>query len=268
MDAYCFGHSNDGCGCCDCSCRNRSRCFVFCKPFACLFFVFPAMPENMWGGLVGLLCGTHALTSTSCLYQGGNCFIDLLGLPCLRATRADELHSDTSWRARVRDYLESSANVNRAPESDARPHTYTQPPRGESGRDARRRTAEEIVFEGQRYKVLRVGRAKVLNIGRAIDSRDRCAANTLEDYRSRTCWICQSEHDSWDLWISCRHVFCSTCSNQMLLRNMPCPLCRVASSTVLRTTRPPEGAESGSSSSGESSPHSELSPLRVSRSLR
>jgi hypothetical protein len=49
-----------------------------------------------------------------------------------------------------------------------------------------------------------------------------------------TCWICREESDEWDLWVSCHHLFCSRCSSQMLIRRMPCPLCRVASTTVLR----------------------------------
>ena len=48
------------------------------------------------------------------------------------------------------------------------------------------------------------------------------------------CWICREESEEWDMWLSCHHIFCARCSSQMLLRRMPCPLCRVASTTVLR----------------------------------
>lgn len=48
VDLAASGHNVD-CGCCNCHCNTRSCCC----PIASLVLVFPAMPENAWGGLVG-----------------------------------------------------------------------------------------------------------------------------------------------------------------------------------------------------------------------
>ena len=70
----------------------------------------------------------------------------------------------------------------------------------------------------------------------------------------------QKSNDEWDLWLTCRHMFCKNCSTEMLRlvgssrpascacsvlsnecgvgalarRRMPCPLCRRASTVVQR----------------------------------
>jgi len=62
----------------------------------------------------------------------------------------------------------------------------------------------------------------------------QCVKSSFKDYERNVCWICMESAEEWDLWLSCRHLFCKTCSSEMLRRCMPCPLCRVASPTVLR----------------------------------
>merc|ERR1712013_939071 len=66
---------------------------------------------------------------------------------------------------------------------------------------------------------------------RAICLRDkfdleehRCVPSSFEDYEANKCWICMSGADQWDMWLACRHLFCATCSTEMLARRMPCPL--------------------------------------------
>merc|ERR1719329_1151408 len=56
----------------------------------------------------------------------------------------------------------------------------------------------------------------------------------FEDYERNCCWICQDASSEWDMWNSCRHVFCKKCSSEMMRRRMPCPLCRVRSDQFLR----------------------------------
>merc|ERR1712224_238401 len=64
--------------------------------------------------------------------------------------------------------------------------------------------------------------------------KDSCVENTFNDYLQRTCWICCREDvQSYDKYV-CGHIFCSDCSDQMLSRSMPCPLCRRYTSTVIR----------------------------------
>ncbi|CAE7876221.1 RNF8, partial [Symbiodinium sp. KB8] len=66
-------------------------------------------------------------------------------------------------------------------------------------------------------------------------TQDRCVESSFNDYMENQCWICQdNQSKEFDLWLSCGHIFCSRCSTEMLRRQMPCPLCRTASSSVLR----------------------------------
>lgn len=89
-------------------------------------------------------------------------------------------------------------------------------------------------------KVIRIGSAQASVISRPFDEEDdRCFPSSFEDYAQNKCWICQEPRSQWDLWLSCRHLFCRDCSTQMLRRGMPCPLCRVVSSSVLRGTAYP-----------------------------
>ncbi|CAK0874145.1 unnamed protein product [Prorocentrum cordatum] len=69
--------------------------------------------------------------------------------------------------------------------------------------------------------------------------RDRCPESSFRSYLDGECWICTAagEASQWDMWVSCRHMFCSGCSSEMMQRRMPCPLCRQWSSTVVRGPR-------------------------------
>jgi hypothetical protein len=82
---------------------------------------------------------------------------------------------------------------------------------------------------------LSISRARAIYIARQFDIvTDSCVASSFDDYKRGECWICRDNNEEWDLWVSCHHLFCRDCSTEMLHRKMPCPLCRVASSTVLR----------------------------------
>jgi len=86
------------------SCRDDScNCVVCCKPLGWLCFVFPVLPENAWGGLAGKLMGTHAYTWRGWTYRGNSKLIDFLGKRWRRPTT--DLHENTEWRARVRNFL-------------------------------------------------------------------------------------------------------------------------------------------------------------------
>jgi len=61
-----------------------------------------------------------------------------------------------------------------------------------------------------------------------------CQESTYSDYEDNICWICQNQAAEWDKWLVCGHMFCSECSDAMLSRHMPCPLCRKVSSVVIR----------------------------------
>jgi len=63
---------------------------------------------------------------------------------------------------------------------------------------------------------------------------DNLLASSFEAYRNNICVICQQGNEKWDLWSSCRHLFCQDCSSEMLGRGMSCPLCRTSSTIVVR----------------------------------
>ena len=194
--------------CCCCCCRFRQLCL----PIAAMVYVFPVLPENAWGGILGYFClGTHQRTPIERMYTGGNRLVDFLGM---RWRRSADLHSDEDWRSRVFDFLAGDPSPEVQPRSDPQAHLLEH-------------------LDGK--QVLHVGLARAVLIHRPLERvRDKCVPSSFEDYLQNTCWICQEESDEWDMWLSCHHMFCSRCSSQMLIRRMPCPLCRVASTTVLR----------------------------------
>lgn len=211
---------------------------AICFPIAWLLFVFPAMPENAWGGLLGRCMGTHHFTAETEMYTGDNRFIEFLRMGWRRNA---DLHSNDSWRRQVFDFLVASPEDGHA---DPRAgHQIEMTDRSSTRRMQQSRFGTNLAFEPGAYhavhqdlSVVRIGaHSRALLTDQPFElERDRCYQSSFDDYKENKCWICQSENDQWDLWISCRHLFCSTCSTQMLERRMPCPLCRVASSTVKR----------------------------------
>jgi len=199
-------------GICDCGgCCSRRRS---CLPVAWVIYTCPIMPENAWGGFVGYWMGTHVATPNERAYLGGNAWIDFLGFHWRR--RAD-LHDDDDWRTRVYNFLAASPQPleQRVSSMTGRGHGTAMP-----------------------LNSLRIGAAHVKVISRPFDlERDRCFESSFDDYCHNLCWICQQGNAQYDMWMSCRHIFCASCSATMLERGMPCPLCRMASSSVLRGER-------------------------------
>lgn len=216
-------HSDNGEG-------GSSSCWrVTCQPIAWMLYVFPAMPENMWGGLLGYyVMGTHMRTPADRLYTGGNSMTEFMRMGWRRSA---DLHEDLAWRNRVQEFVLGSDENDRV----------RQQAQNQAGRNNQQRFSQHfgeetrlLAGEFQNSQVMRVGRAHAVCIDRSFCRDDGCFESSFSDYQSGLCWICQGENDSWDLWMSCKHLFCSTCSTQMLQRRMPCPLCRVASTVVLR----------------------------------
>jgi hypothetical protein len=200
-----------------------------------MMWVFPAMPENMWGGLVGLWMGTRTNTSTERLYQGGSDLVDFLGMSW---RRTQDLHDNSSWRQQVHDFLigEDSTPAGLARQQapgyrsamGARPEYEVLDETGD-GR------VVPLAANGEARRMRTIGAARVLYVDRAFSrEEDRCVQSSYDDYKQNECWICRSGNIEWDMWQSCHHLFCASCSTERLKRRMPCPLCRVASTTVLR----------------------------------
>jgi len=90
------------------------------------------------------------------------------------------------------------------------------------GRDHKIQVLLTLVYTANCSKLVVV----VLQRGTLRRDRDGIVASSFEDYSNNSCWICQNiTHEKWDLWTSCRNMFCKECSTEMLRRQMPCPLC-------------------------------------------
>jgi len=240
---YASGGNDPGCGCCSC-CWNTA-----CRPLAILCFVFPVMPENAVGGWFGKQVGTHAFTEAHQVYTpGGNSCLDglihFLGMGWRR--RAD-LHENADWRAQVHEFLTGDRAAEAAGteyRNQRGRHRNLEYQRISGGSDEQTRNRAG-------HLVRTIGRAHVCYTEpwRSFEQAgDQCVESSFRDYEMNQCWICMSSGGQvdangavvvapiaeWDLWLSCHHMFCSSCSEEMLTRRMPCPLCRVFSSTALR----------------------------------
>ncbi|CAJ1372191.1 unnamed protein product [Effrenium voratum] len=197
-------------GCNTYTCGSWRSCCLCCWPIAWLLLVFPRAPENCWGGLLGRLFGTHPLTAPERLYPGGNCVVEFFGMAWRRGA---DLHADEEWRTQVYNFLAG-------------------PEEAEVGR-----AQMSLVQDGELRPVMPLGRnSHAILINRPFDKvGDSCVESSYNDYAKNQCWICQDDtRTEFDLWLGCHHIFCSKCSTEMLKRHMPCPLCRVASTSVLR----------------------------------
>jgi len=215
------GHCCD----CDCCCSSQQQRAYCCGPIAWLIYVFPVMPENAWGGLLGYFCfGTHHHTPPDRLYAGGNPVIEFLRMGWRRPR---DLHSNDSWRAQVRDFVLGGA----APTTQVMGEPFM---RRTSSLLTDTEAEEHGLLGNNEVVTIGRGRGHAILINRAFDEGDNCVESSFEDYRNNKCWICMESKDTWDMWLSCHHLFCKDCSTEMLQRRMPCPLCRVSSSAVLR----------------------------------
>lgn len=230
-----YGHvsTNNECFHPSCGC-----CIALCRPVAWLLFVFPVAPENMWGGVLGRVLGTHASTPTENLYQGGNAFIDFFSLNW-RRTR--DLHENDSWRRQVHDFLIGEHELQSLPPASLSRHGRNLENR--SGLMEGQDLGNVVMTDGEERRVISISGSRAICIDRGFTMEDdNCVESSFEDYESNECWICRLPNEEWDMWMSCHHLFCKNCSTTMLQRSMPCPLCRVGSSTVLRGTKFAEDA--------------------------
>mmetsp|Transcript_133969 Transcript_133969/g.317691 ORF Transcript_133969/g.317691 Transcript_133969/m.317691 type:complete len:505 (+) Transcript_133969:64-1578(+) len=190
--------------CLDCHC-------CCCFPLAWLITRFPRMPENLWGGAVGYCLGTHRACPQNEAHYGSP-MIDFLGLNWLRQRHGD-LHGDLDWRQDVYEFLM------REP----------VPPPVQDGYHS------QGEFSPLVDSSFRIGPAVGEHIHAKFNKQHhKCVESSFEDYANNQCWICQSSNSDWDLWLTCRHMFCKRCSEEMLRRRMPCPLCRVYSPVIQR----------------------------------
>lgn len=205
------GSSFECCGCCEC-CEGH-RCSARCRRFRACFFgvpcfrmfvaIFPRVPENMLGGLLGCAVGTHPLRNS---FDPESRTVRMLASPCWSLANRSE-----QWRRVVYRWLHEREASEVAAQAGI--------------------TIAEAHSEGSANRIV-YGDVVVECEAGFFTTFDRIF--NFDDYEANRCWICQEPAESWDLWVSCRHGFCETCSGEMLRRRMPCPLCRVRSTRVRR----------------------------------
>jgi len=243
---YWGGPVPDGTSCGDCCIWNcdgchkgmRGPCCSVLRPFMWLLTRLPRPPDNAWGGLWGLcFLGTHRKCRTPSPgdgwwfgtlvrtpYQGGNWFVDFFS-----GRGIHDLHQRPDWRQRVYDYIFLEDGEDQSAESTQnRPPPRQQMSSGVSTTPLR-----------QSFLPVRLPGVQVINKDnkddRFFDESDRCQQSTFKDYERGTCWLCLNDDaEKWDMWVQCGHLFCQNCSEEMLKRRMPCPLCRKRSFRVVR----------------------------------
>ena len=239
---YPGGGGIDTCTTCPAGCSDGRDC-AFCRCLCCYSYIpvlfvislLPRMPLNLWGGLIGRLIGTHVATESGGAYEGGSCLVDALACRSSRGEQA--AYENEDWRVRVHSFLIAEADAERPSVPPAQSSMLMglvksrqqlrgglAPPQGRSSFKFDLGGIPAYVMEG------------------CLDCvSDACAPNTFEDYESGTCWICRLEDlTAYDKY-TCGHIFCASCSDQMLSRRMPCPLCRASPSLVLRVFSVPSG---------------------------
>ena len=212
MDFYTAGGDSD------CRCRSGAHSCIccltgFCHPLAYLFTLLPPFPQNLLGGKVGMCLGTH-VTQRDIRYFAG----PLTGLRwCLSLPWMQrDLHENEDWRRRVRDYL-SNTDAWR--------------------RDAPYQSRMDVPPSSSRDPLLacQAVRGVPVVLSPPFTLAQGCVQSTLADYEAKVCWICVESRRIFDMY-TCGHIFCSICSDKMLRKRMPCPLCRKAPLTVLRAS--------------------------------
>jgi len=168
------------------------------------------------------------------VYLRGSQIIEFLAM---RWRRTVDLHGDGEWRRQVHKFL--MKGVDETPRAQLSYHRSqtVQTRFSEINREEKDRLM--LGQNSERSEVNNRTATRVICIDRPFNKdTDNCFESSYEDYKKNTCWICTTGCDEWEMWISCKHLFCKRCSTEMLQRRMPCPLCRVSSSTVLRGKHP------------------------------
>ena len=213
------------CNCCDNCCPDDS-CGKFCccccilgkKLYRWLYSIFPRFPDNLWGGLLGLIMGTHSRRNT---YISGNCFIDFMSLSWMNR---NNFTSNNNWRASVKNTIRN--------ESD---NTSIMNPILES---TRRQSYESLSDTDERGKIMI--NTRVIN-GVKYITKENYDASTSKNYSDVTngeCSICMEDSlNTFCHWIACGHIFCKECTIGMINKRrncrFPCPFCRKISNTII-----------------------------------
>ena len=196
--------------------RNNKNCCCWCfRPLYYLWKMYPIFPENLQGGVIGYLMGTHITNST---YRGRNRFIDFMSL---RQFRRNDLRNNMEWQETVSKHLQnySPPPTPLVPEMVSLSNLYLTKNNVKSSQSDNLMTPTTRQITNIKGVYINNYNYSILNIDHIVNKIH------LEE---NECWICNEEPIKWHIWKSCNHAFCENCSTQMLERKMTCPLCRNA----------------------------------------
>jgi hypothetical protein len=226
---YNGGYYYGDCDCCDCgrsgrSGRNGSNsrcCMCLLDPFLFLIRSYPSFPENLHGGLVGYLIGTHPTLNNN---DGSSRLNNFLSL---NWTRKYDLRNNKKWQTLVRGHLQDN-NTIVSPKTLEIKRLFSKISMDvdfdfDLVSDSDKR--ENIM---ERYTIVsEIDGVKVFTYEYPVPEMVR-VINREHIEPECECWICSTRPSKWMIW-SCDHAFCENCSQDMIKRGMPCPLCRMVS---------------------------------------
>ena len=202
-----------------CECDGCCNCCNICKPLGWMIDSYPTLPRNLQGGILGYILGIHCSLPRVEKIQYP-CMTEFLSLNWMHST---DLRHDERWRKAVKHHVNNtedgyqiatnpiSLGMERQHHQPVAPNMLPNTPHN----------MDQSLLVASRYVH---GSTTVETIHYTIPSEIKIW--NREHYSKNECWICNEGSSTWHLWKPCNHVFCESCSKDMLIRKMPCPLCR------------------------------------------
>ena len=189
--------------------KNTKYCKYIFTPLYYLLQTCPSMPDNLQGGIVGYIAGTHILNSCNVNKYIGS-------ILSLRWARVHiDLRDNIEWHNKINHYITNNYN------------TISITPSLKSIKRFTSRSSfihsESVIQSIYNYIVLYTYDYPIID--------NKLSYFNLEFIRDDECWICNQMPSRWHKW-GCDHVFCQTCSFYMIEKDIPCPLCRKVSTIV------------------------------------
>tara|TARA_Y100000748_G_C15497522_1_gene488734 strand:- start:268 stop:1908 length:1641 start_codon:yes stop_codon:yes gene_type:complete len=177
--------------------------------FIYLINSYPVFPDNLQGGCVGYICGTHVLNGHNLYNRVGK----LLSLNWCRNSR--DLRDHNIWRSSITNYITNQyQSTNQSP----------------SLKTIKRTSLVSQLIEHDPVIITSYNYIQLYSHEQPIIDKKLTVTNR-QFIQDDECWICYHGPSYWHKW-DCGHVFCQTCSFTMIDKDMPCPLCRKVTNSV------------------------------------
>lgn len=163
-------------------------------PIYILYNTFPLFPENLHGGIFGIIIGTHIWVDS---YRGNNKIIDILGFTKFRR----DYHSSNEWNDQISHILKNQLAYNSITDSES--------------------SLDTILLDNWHTLL------DVLPVTKYVNYPYLNKIINKEDIDNARCWCCNEITMDWVVW-SCNHAICQTCSEKLIEMNLYCPLCKWA----------------------------------------